>query len=115
MAPTGQYRRYAIASLATLGCLMLILSTPLRGDDSQARPIAMAVADFDYTDTSGEPTSQQAEHEARLQAFSRTIRDDLASSGKYRIVTLACGHSACSGPKDPVVFMEDARRAGAKL
>jgi hypothetical protein len=94
---------------------MLILSTPLRGDDAQARPIAMAVADFDYTDTSGEPTNQQSEHEARLQVFSRTIRDDLASSGKYRIVTLVCGPSPCSGPADPAGFMENARRAGAKL
>lgn len=51
---------------ATVACAILILSGPARGEDI-ARPIPIAVADFDYSDTSGEPRDQREEHAARLQ------------------------------------------------
>jgi hypothetical protein len=79
-------------------------------------PIPIAVADFDYADTSGETRDQKAEHAARLQVFIRTIRDDLARSGKYKIVDLSCQPGPCSAAQmQPAELIEDARRAGAQL
>jgi hypothetical protein len=102
--------------LAGLAGAMLVLASPSRADDPNAGQIPIAVADFDYTDTSGEVGNQQAEHAARLQAFARMIRTDLAFSGKYRVVALTCAPAPCSaGRTQPATMLEDARHAGAKL
>jgi hypothetical protein len=78
------------------------------------RTIPVAVADFDYVDTSGEVRDQRMEHERRLQTFTRAIRDDLARSGQYRIVPLVCSQAPC-----PTVgsaqLMKDAHASGATL
>jgi len=57
----------------------------------QAPPIPIAVADFDYFDTSGEPTNQKAEHQARLQAFAAAGADVLADHDELRFVVLERG------------------------
>ena len=44
----------------------------------------LVVADFDYSDTSGEVTDQRAEHAARVKAFAGLLRDRLAGEGKYK-------------------------------
>lgn len=49
----------------------------------------VAVVDFDYLDTSGEPADQRAQHQARLAAFMASLRADLVRSGKYELVALA--------------------------
>jgi hypothetical protein len=78
------------------------------------RPVPMVVADFDYVDTSGEVRDQRTEHERRLQTFMRTVRDDLARSGQYRIVPLVCSPTPC-----PTVgsaqLMKDAHSSGATV
>lgn len=104
------------AMLGSAVCAILMLAAPSRGDDPQVRPVSIAVAEFDYIDTSGEVREQRATHEARLQAFARTIRSDLAGSGKYRVVTLSCAPAPCSASRtDPATLLAEARRAGAKL
>ncbi len=50
----------------------------------------LAIVDFDYNDTSGEPAGQRALHQARLAAFMQAIRSDLADSGKISLVALSC-------------------------
>jgi hypothetical protein len=77
-------------------------------------PVPIAVADFDYVDTSGEVRDQRVEHEARLQAFMRAIRDDLASSGQYRVVPLVCAQAPCPAGGS-AQLMKDARSSGATL
>jgi uncharacterized protein DUF2380 len=105
-----------LASLGVVACALLMRSAPSRADDPLARPISIAVADFDYADTSGEARDQQATHEARLQAFAGAIRADLAGSGKYRVVMLNCAPSPCTaGRTSPATLLEEARRVGAKL
>jgi Protein of unknown function (DUF2380) len=102
-------------------CLALLLAcgTPWRPPAAGAAdkpPIAMAVAEFDYSDSSGEANDQRAAHRARLQAFASNIRTDLAHSGKYRIVTLSCPQEGCSaGELDPKDLLEAARHAGAEF
>jgi hypothetical protein len=104
-------RLWAASSLG----LAVVIATGLARAEVQTTPLVpVAVADFDYVDTSGEVRDQRAEHEARLQTFMRAIRDDLAGSGQYRIVPLVCSQAPCptSGSTE---LMKDARSSGATL
>jgi hypothetical protein len=59
---------------------------------------------------------RRAQLQARLEAFASEIRSDLARSGKYRIVMLACGQDACpAGRSNPARLIEVARLSGAAL
>ena len=79
-------------------------------------PIPIAVLDFDYTDSSGEPGDQTALHRARLGAFAARIRAALAGSGAYRVVVAACTAPPCSAKNyAPEELFTIARHAGAKL
>jgi uncharacterized protein DUF2380 len=108
---------YRIAALRrsagfVLGLGVLLTLSSARSEEVKAPPIA--VADFDYFDTSGEPTNQQAEHQARLQAFADAIRADLARDGRYRVVTLSCPQARCAAAElPPAELLEKARLAGA--
>jgi hypothetical protein len=99
---------------AALGLGVFLTLSPARSEEGKAPPIPIAVADFDYFDTSGEPTNQQAEHQARLQAFADAIRADLARDGRYRVVTLSCPQTRCAAAElPPAELLEKARSAGA--
>jgi len=52
--------------------------------------------DFNYDDTSGEVRDQRAEHEVRLAVFMNALEDDLAASGKFRVIVPACRPDPCS-------------------
>jgi hypothetical protein len=79
-------------------------------------PVSVAVADFDYTDTSGEITDQIEAHRARVATFGELVRDSLAAGGKYRVVRLDCPARACTAANmRPDDFVAQARRAGARL
>jgi Protein of unknown function (DUF2380) len=81
---------------------------------SEATPLA--IVDFDYNDTSGEPADQRALHQARLAAFMQAIRSDLAGSGKFSLVALSCGSDPCSITQTPSTeILDKARQAGARL
>jgi hypothetical protein len=78
--------------------------------------VPLAVADFDYVDTSGETRDQSAEHAARLEQFAGSVRDELARSGTFRIVSLACPQPTCSAATmEPEALIAAARDAGARL
>jgi hypothetical protein len=81
-----------------------------------ADEVALAVADFDYVDSSGEVRNQSTEHAGRLQDFARLIRDELSASGKYQVVPLDCPQPPCSaGAMDAESLTEAARQSGARL
>jgi hypothetical protein len=108
--------RQILGRASGAACALLILLAPGRGEQAPVPPRTIAVAEFDYTDTSGEVRDQRAEHQARLEAFASEIRRDLARSGKYRIVMLACGQDACpAGRSNPAGLTEVARLSGAAL
>ncbi|PNG25804.1 DUF2380 domain-containing protein [Methylocella silvestris] len=77
---------------------------------------AIAVIDFDYVDTSGEPRDQSKEHEARLAAFMDALKSDLAKGAKFRVVAAACRPDPCSvqGAGVPALVAA-AREAGADI
>lgn len=78
--------------------------------------VVLAVADFDYADSSHEVTDQSAVHTKRLQDFARLIRDEVSASGKYHVVALTCEKPPCSaGAMDAESLTEAARQSGARL
>ncbi|MFY9658055.1 MAG: DUF2380 domain-containing protein [Methylocystis sp.] len=93
--------------------LALLVVTALAG---ASEPTPIAVLDFDYSDSSGEPREQTAVHSARLEEFAALIRAALASSGAYRVVAATCPAAPCSAKNyAPDELFAMARRAGAKL
>jgi hypothetical protein len=47
--------------------------------------VSVAVEDFIYFDTSGEPVDQTAAHERRLQAFMAALRSDVEADQRYQL------------------------------
>ena len=56
----------------------------------------VVVADFDYSDSSGEIADQRAEHAVRVKAFAGLLRNRLADEGKYKVLHLDCTKATCS-------------------
>jgi len=83
---------------------------------ASAAPVTIAVADFDYKDTSGEVRDQSAEHKARVAHFAELVRENLSAKGDYRVLPFDCPKHPCTpiriGPDD---FIAAARRTGAQF
>lgn len=103
-----------LGATSILAFAIVVAAGLARALDQRPAPVAIAVADFDYVDTSGEVRDQHAEHAARLQTFMRAIRHDLAGSGQYRIVALVCSQAPCAAGGS-AQLMRDARDSGATL
>ncbi len=84
--------------------------------ETPASAAAIAILDFEYQDTSGEPIEQTAEHAARLHRFINSLRSDLAKSEEFRVVPVACEPNPCSLDTMPAteVFAK-ARQAHARF
>jgi len=79
-------------------------------------PVPVAVIDFDYTDTSGEPRDQTAEHTERLAAFVNALKNDLAATGRFKPVDIACASPPCTAGNTPArALIQAAKAAGARL
>jgi hypothetical protein len=80
---------------------------------SAAAP-ALAVTTPSYVDTSDEPPDQVADHARRVKLFADSLRDDLATSGKFRITPLDCQSLPCTAAtSDPAQLIAKARQSGA--
>ena len=79
-------------------------------------PVAIAVMDFDYADSSGEARDQTREHQQRTLEFARRLRADLAADPTYRVVALECPTPPCTARAlAPDEVVAAAKRAGARL
>jgi hypothetical protein len=74
--------------------------------------VKIAVAGFNFVDTSGEATDQRTQHAARLQAFGDELRSALSATGRYAVVALPCDEATCS---DDAALRDRARAEGAAL
>ena len=107
--------RSRAGAVLTMLCVLAALSLQAGGSPAAA-PIAVAVADFDYFDTSGEVMDQSAEHRARVASFAKLLRDHLAAQGDYRVVPIECPDHPCTATSmSQDVFIAAARKAGARL
>jgi hypothetical protein len=77
-------------------------------------PPAIASANFDFVDTSGEPRDQSADHQRRLAGLSDYLRQQLAEQGKFKLVQLPCQAAQCTAT-DPgfKALSEMAKQNGA--
>ena len=92
------------------------LSFALAAPIDATEPVKLAIADFDYHDTSGETQDQTAAHAERLKNFTKLIDDQLSASGKYQVVALTCPKHPCSaGAMDAQSLTDAARQSGARL
>ncbi|WP_102958685.1 DUF2380 domain-containing protein [Mangrovicella endophytica] len=97
---------------AILAVLVGLIAATLPATAEPAMRIA--VADFDYLDTSGEPGDQTKAHEKRVQSFNALLRETLAAEGAFALVTLECGKPSCgSGTLSPAELTSMAKAAGA--
>jgi hypothetical protein len=81
-------------ALTTAGLFTgLFLGSSLISDASAAtadHALAVSVDDFNYIDTSNEPTDQTAAHEKRLRAFMTALRDDVTVDRRFELVPSSC-------------------------
>src|SRR6202008_599285 len=99
--------------LALIVATVFTVSAVLRGK-AQGEVPAVAVAEIQYIDTSGEVIDQSADHFRRLREFEASLRTDLVASGKVRNLTLDCPANACSvGDIDADQLLAKAQAAGA--
>ncbi len=87
-------KRYAAA--LTLVTAAVLCASSARHSQAQGEMPALAVAELQYVDTSGEVIDQTADHVRRRREFEGSLRSDLAKSGKMRDVGLDCPQNACS-------------------
>ncbi len=98
-----------------LGRVMTCLAL-LAGGAARAAPAKVAVADFDFVDSSGEVRDQTAVHAARLKVLQQTIAAALGKTGTYQAVTITCATPPCSADNLDAASLNDAaRKAGASL
>ncbi len=76
---------------AVMAAIVLLLALP-----AQAEPVRVAVADFDYTDSSGEVTGQRTAHAERLRALKAAIVDDPQKNPRCAASPLGCSIPPCS-------------------
>lgn len=88
--------------------LALVLGFTAARADTAPEGIGLAVADFTFLDTSGEPTDQTAAHDRRLQDFMAALRRDLTADGRLRLVPAGKSDEA------PEELAKAAASAGAK-
>jgi Protein of unknown function (DUF2380) len=88
--------------------------SPVRLSRAEGEAPVMAVAEIQYSDTSGEVIDQSADHVRRLREFEAALRTDLAASEKVRTAALDCPPNACSvGDIDADQLLDKAQAAGA--
>jgi hypothetical protein len=96
--------------------LLLLLRGELVAAHTTAGRLPTAIVDVVYVDTSGEERDQSAAHRGRLERFLRAFRDDIANSGRFRVVPLACQPAPCSITKSEAgELLAAAHRSGTRL
>ena len=104
----------ARAALAAIGVAAALLFPTRPG--LSAAPLTVAVADFDYIDTSGEAKDQRAAHQARMAQFAELLRAKLGAQGDFRVLPLDCAEPPCTPINmQPDNFITASRRSGARF
>jgi hypothetical protein len=98
-----------------LACLLAALTAWAATARAQAGgPVTVAVAEFDYVDTSGEPADQTAVHRARVADFAAKVRRRLAEQG-YEVRPLSCVDACTAATASPDALATAARKSGARF
>ena len=109
--------RAGIAFAAGVAAALSFRANPFQtGAVHAAAPLTIAVADFDFVDTSGEVKDQRAEHQARVAGFAELVRAKLGAQGDLRVLPLECAEPPCTPVNmRPDNFIAAGRRSGASF
>jgi uncharacterized protein DUF2380 len=109
----GMHQSHRLRAIASA---LIALCAAAASPGQSATQLAIAVADFDYTDTSGEVNDQGAAHRARVAQFADLVRQNLGAQGDYRVLPLDCPEHPCTPINmRPEAFIAAARRSGARF
>ena len=78
-----------------------------------AAPTLIAIPDIGFTDSSGEPRDQAAEHSARQKALTDGLRRDVGEGGQLESLSLDCGTGCTLDAAGVDRLRQRAREAGA--
>ena len=76
-------------AVVLLGIFLDVRPAGAENNVSSAQAVGVAIEDFGYLDTSGEPVDQTADHQKRLQAFMAALKRDVEAAPGYRLVPSA--------------------------
>lgn len=108
--------RFASYVLVLIGLILGPRFACADSDAAVAQSVGLAIVDFEYVDTSGEPADQTVAHQRRLQAFMTALRRDFAVQGQFHLVPVSCGPLPCAlDGLAPADLLRAARDAGAKI
>src|ERR1700729_124498 len=105
----------SVAAVAAVGLTVALGGQRVEAGVASTHPLALAILDLDYVDTSGEPTDQTAAHHQRAADFVSALQRDLVANGQYRIVPMSCGSGPCEPVMNPAELQKAARAAGARF
>jgi hypothetical protein len=81
-----------------------------------AAPVKVAIADFDFVDTSGEVKDQTAAHAARLVGLHDALAAAVNQTGRFAAVSITCATPPCSADNlDAGSLIDAGKRSGARL
>ncbi len=115
-------RRYhwkRVLGCAWRGCAVVLViavaavAAPAWQAARAAEPIALAVAAFDFVDTSGEVKVQTADHARRLAALDQTLANTLAEESRLQIIVLDCSSTCSAGTVGVERLAQQAVQSGA--
>lgn len=102
-------RRAAVTACAVTAYVMTFIGLA-RADSS----VSVAIVDFAYVDTSGEPTDQATLHRERLLAFMNALKRDFAADARFRLLPLPCAPASC-GTEAPAALLGSGAAAGVEI
>lgn len=104
-------RRKSPVAVLVLATIALATTAVCAG---AAEGIVLAIARFDFRDTSGEPGDRSAEHERRIGDLRLALLRTLSANEKVRLVALTCGNEGCSPRTSGLEALSaEAKSAGA--
>nr|WP_163502111.1 DUF2380 domain-containing protein [Halomonas socia] len=112
MTPHSGYRWIACGSSLLLLASTMVMASMVFADTGKP---ALALAHFDFRDTSGEVHDQSAEHEARLTSLNETLHAGLAGNPEVALVDLTCEMERCTHRSPGLAALAgQAKAAGAQ-
>src|SRR5213083_1846520 len=74
-----------LRALATAGLFTRLFLISDEAAATAGQALAVSVDDFNYIDTSNEPTDQTAVHQKQLRAFITALRDDVTTDRRFEL------------------------------
>jgi hypothetical protein len=88
----------------------------LSARQAAAAPVKVAVANFDFADTSGEVENQTAAHASRVKGLEDALAAAINRTGRFTATSITCARPPCSvGNLDAGSLTDAGKKAGAAL